>query len=477
MRISLRCSFQLFTALAAVACFMVSAQTVAAQDEFIQFGKELFKHDWSGKEDIPTFASEAIPQRPVIGPVYNAGSCAACHFKGGDSGNSRNVQLLSLVKRKETGPMDQDLLKAAVSNIHPSFGKNYPNQNSMILHRFGTDLKYNLFRKRLLGQDDQKVGMTDIQKARIERAKRRKVEKPNKQPVQLIRKVFSHDLVLTERNSPSLFGGSTIEQVSERVIRKVEQEQARIDDGISGKLVNLGVGIFGETKVGRLGWRGQVSEVEDFVLGACTNELGIQVQKGKSVSTESLGPFSINDKPNENAELDKIQTSALVAFVKSLPAPRQDTTGFNTREVRRGEQVFNAVHCNRCHVRDMGPASQIYSDLLLHDMGPGLSDPMPGPITNQKTGVTIGPVGYYGNGFFGIFEQLPTASMQEWRTPPLWGIADTAPYMHDGRATDLMEAIMMHGGEAAHSRMLFSKLRNQDKRNLIQFLLTLKTQY
>ena len=63
---------------------------------------------------------------------------------------------------------------------------------------------------------------------------------------------------------------------------------------------------------------------------------------------------------------------------------------------------------------------------------------------------------------------------REWRTPPLWGVADTAPYMHDGRAKTLEEAILWHSGEAHASKDLFVALNSKDKGNLIAFLMTLR---
>ena len=65
-------------------------------------------------------------------------------------------------------------------------------------------------------------------------------------------------------------------------------------------------------------------------------------------------------------------------------------------------------------------------------------------------------------------------SPSEWRTPPLWGVADSGPYMHDGRAASLTDAIKLHGGQGQRSANRFARLGTNDQRRLIGFLRTLR---
>src|SRR5207245_1572799 len=106
--------------------------------------------------------------------------------------------------------------------------------------------------------------------------------------------------------------------------------------------------------------------------------------------------------------------------------------------------VFESIGCATCHAPKLGDVSGLYSDLLLHDMGEASSD----------------SATYYGGPAApGRLDDLAeakertrstgVASPTEWRTAPLWGVADSAPYLHDGRARTLEEAIQLHGGEAA----------------------------
>ena len=126
----------------------------------------------------------------------------------------------------------------------------------------------------------------------------------------------------------------------------------------------------------------------------------------------------------------------------------------------QGKAIFNQIECSSCHIPEWTtPVSDIaalsdktfypYTDLLLHDMGPGLDD-----------GVTEG-----------------SAETYEWRTPPLWGLglspnSQGGSYflLHDGRARSIEEAIVLHGGEAENSKNQFTALSEADKKALIKFL-------
>jgi CxxC motif-containing protein (DUF1111 family) len=122
------------------------------------------------------------------------------------------------------------------------------------------------------------------------------------------------------------------------------------------------------------------------------------------------------------------------------PAPDPET-----RETRAGAELFAKAGCEACHVRALrGPRGPIaaYTDLLLHEMGPALAD-----------GVVVGE-----------------AKGAEFRTQPLWGLAAAGPYLHDGRADTIDEAIRAHGGEAARARAGYVALTEADRKKLLAFL-------
>ena len=138
-----------------------------------------------------------------------------------------------------------------------------------------------------------------------------------------------------------------------------------------------------------------------------------------------------------------------------------------------GEKLFHRAGCLDCHVKTVGPANDIYSDLLLHDMGPGLADEMAAvPELNERT--APGFASYYGSSGIEQLVTVTTNIRQEWRTPPLWGVADSGPWLHDGRAATLDEAIQLHGGEGAAAARKFKGLSQTNRNQLLAFLRSLR---
>jgi CxxC motif-containing protein (DUF1111 family) len=144
------------------------------------------------------------------------------------------------------------------------------------------------------------------------------------------------------------------------------------------------------------------------------------------------------------------------AYVRLLPTPT-DTRPPGSREsksVTEGRTLFEAAGCAACHRARLGGIDGIYSDLLLHDMGSLLDD---------------------SGSYSGIAPRSPIAAVkrQEWRTPPLWGYRDSGPYLHDGRAENLEEAVALHGGEASNSAKRFFKLSPKERLRVQTFLRSL----
>ena len=121
---------------------------------------------------------------------------------------------------------------------------------------------------------------------------------------------------------------------------------------------------------------------------------------------------------------------------------------------RRGEMTFEAIGCARCHIPSL-PSSRgavdAYTDLLLHDMGPDLAD-----------GISMGEAQRSAT-------EIATTE-NEWRTQPLWGVSLHGPWLHDGRAETLRDAVELHGGEAEEIRDAFLALPVGEQANLLRFL-------
>lgn len=201
--------------------------------------------------------------------------------------------------------------------------------------------------------------------------------------------------------------------------------------------------------IGRFGRKGAVYDLLQQTANAYNQDIGI---------TSTFEPWDTYTGEPGDPEVPDRTVSDVVFYLRTLKAPLQRERDHPA--VIAGEQVFNAVGCTKCHWPELqtGPSPiaplanttiRPFTDLLLHDMGPGLDD-----------GYTEG-----------------SALTGEWRTPPLWGLGLSPAsqgggyfLLHDGRATSISQAIELHGGEAVASREAFLQLPAQQRADLLRFL-------
>ena len=229
-------------------------------------------------------------------------------------------------------------------------------------------------------------------------------------------------------------------------------------DGISGRANNDAAGL------GRLGTKAQANNIELFTRAPLFNQMGVTTNPLQgSAGTVSLGHSAgLQGSSTPNAptfdndgvadpEMSAGDLGDLIAFSRFLAPPEPQP--FNDAAAR-GEALFDAVGCAKCHVPELpstrGPV-RAFTDLLLHDMGPDLA----GEVS-------------FGTPQMGAND--PPTTEAEWRTAPLWGVGSAAPYLHDGRASTLEDAILWHGGEALGVRDAFSALSAQERADVIEFL-------
>ena len=256
----------------------------------------------------------------------------------------------------------------------------------------------------------------------------------------------------------ALFGAGWIDLISDRaILRNARNRGIRTaTKELSFEFDTVPVGRARRVAggVGKFGWKAQFATLEEFVAAACANELGLGTP-----STEQAKPL-VGANPGTGPDLDKKQFRSLVAFVKTLPKP-VEVAGDSSAV--RGKGLFGAVGCAVCHVPDMGGVKGVYSDFLLYT----LEDP-PKP----------GSGGDYGSGPPPQL-QLPARpdddpKPDEWKTPTLWGVADSAPYLHDGSAPTLADAILRHRGDAGSVTEKYNALSPGDRAAVVAFLGTLK---
>ena len=163
-------------------------------------------------------------------------------------------------------------------------------------------------------------------------------------------------------------------------------------------------------------------------------------------------------REDKDAKLDmtRKQFTALVSYVENIPAPRRELPidSAELATVERGETLFASVGCADCHVPNLDGVRGVYSDFSLHSLSDDLN---PGYV--KETEVPL-PKDY--------------PQLDEWKTPPLWGVADSAPYFHDGASPTLESAIDRHAGAAKHVRNRYLALPQHDRAALVSFLKTLR---
>jgi CxxC motif-containing protein (DUF1111 family) len=379
-------------------------------------GRELFEHEWA--------PNDPLAQGDGLGPVFNAKSCASCHFQGGLGGGGgleHNALNFEVFPR----PNDPTFITGTIHNFSTDPAQK---ESASALRQM-----YPLVKGRTVRTGDPRCPTTRV--------------------------IPDFDPVHTQSvQTTALFGAGWANLISDHAILRnarnrglgyAAKEMSFDFEGIpNGRARHVKGG------VGKFGWKAQFATLEEFVAAACANELGLGTP-----TTEQAKPHSAQQQSIE-PDLTKKQVRALVAFVKTLPKPVEVESAHSPH----GKEQFHAVGCAVCHVPNLGGVKGIYTDFLLYD----LTDPPPPGASGG--GYETGPSPLLG------LPERPDGDPKpnEWKTPALWGVADSPPYLHDGSAPTLRDAVLMHGGDARTVREKFKALRPDDQAALIAFLETLK---
>jgi CxxC motif-containing protein (DUF1111 family) len=271
-------------------------------------------------------------------------------------------------------------------------------------------------------------------------------------------------LKLTLRLGPALFGRGYIEAVDDAEIERVAAEQALRSDGIAGRInrivftseANPDQRYHHHTKgesglIGRFGYKARIATLDDFTADAAQGDMSITSPMRPS---ELPNPDGLTDDFKPGVDIDIDAVNAIADYLRLLELPRRPPPS------PRGPALFAAVLCSVCHVPSLRTRADypiaplaaidapIFSDLLLHDMGTALAD-----------GLTDG-----------------TATSQQWKTAPLIGLARAHTFLHDGRATSVAEAILLHDGDGSEARVAVAKFRAlsaDDQAQLIAYVSSL----
>ena len=274
------------------------------------------------------------------------------------------------------------------------------------------------------------------------------------------------DTMVSPRVAPPMIGLGLLEAVAEEdILARADPDDAD-GDGVSGCASRVISVSRDSVMLGRFGWKGGQPTIEDQAAAAMSGDIGVSSPLAPAPAGDcTAAQVDCLHAPHgagEDAFEASAEVMALIAFYsRHLAVPARRSA--DAPEVLAGKRLFYKSGCIACHTPkhatrrdwpDEALAGQLiwpYTDLLLHDMGEGLADGRPDG----------------------------SASGREWRTAPLWGIGLTEVvnghtyFLHDGRARDLTEAILWHGGEAVSARDGFAAMSAADRDRLIAFLRSL----
>jgi CxxC motif-containing protein (DUF1111 family) len=386
-----------------------------------------------------------------LGPTFNEDRCAHCHEHNGRArapGDREQAARGMLVRLSIPGHTAD-----GAPLPHPAYGDQL--QNRGVLDRVPAE------GQALFNYDSREVRFADGESVPL--------RVPRIEFVALQFGELGKDTLFSPRIAPAMVGLGLLEAVPEETILRIAAEQPK--QGVSGR-PNYVRDVENETTVlGRFGWKANQPTLRQQTAAAFHGDIGattylfpeencpsVQAQCLELPSAAKCGGQGGCTGNSYRPEVIPSRLSNITFYLQALSVPARRNAG--DQDVKRGEALFAQANCSACHVPELktGPKPALraaadltirpYTDLLLHDMGEGLADHRPD------------------------FR----ADGQEWRTPPLWGIGllrtvnGHSDLLHDGRARNVTEAILWHGGEAEQSREAFRAMRKADRDALVKFV-------
>lgn len=383
-----------------------------------------------------TFVTAPAPVNSGLGPVFSNVSCISCHHNDGKGNPTAGLVNSSL------------LIRLSIPGTDPHGG-------SLPLPGYGTQLQD----VAIFGQQPEaKINISYTEQS---------VSFPDGEIVKLRSPSYTllnpyttlpPGFMISPRMAPPFFGLGLLSNIPEATILSYADENDANADGISGKPNYVWDAYLNKMMIGRFGLKANTATILTQVAAAYQQDMGIT---NYVFPKESSFGQSQNDPLTDDPELPDSVLNGAAFYIKTLAVPaRRNVTD---QIALQGEQLFKQINCANCHIPTMQTGVDVslrsvsnqrihpYTDLLLHDMGPGLADNRP---DFSATGT-------------------------EWKTPALWGIGlfektNGVPfYLHDGRARTIEEAIMWHGGEATTSKNKFAALNTAERKALIKFIKSL----
>jgi CxxC motif-containing protein (DUF1111 family) len=431
--------------------FSLSSGNMSFPDEFkFKIGNGVFRKLWVSSP-ASTKSSDGL------GPLFNAKSCQSCHIKDGRGhpprANWPDDDAVSMLMRLSIpgDPLPPEKAKFGLlsdARPEPTYGSQLQDLSIQGHPAEGKiHIEYTESTVRLAGGETVKLRKPAVS-----------IDNPGYGPLH-------PDTQFSLRIAPPMIGLGLLEAIPADAILAGADPDDKDGDGISGR--PNWVSEEGKPPLlGRFGWKAGNAVIAQQSAEAFAGDMGISsplVRRHAGDCTERqptcINAPNGNTPPETGAEINKELFDLVVFYSQNLAVPaRRDP---HSPKVLRGKALFGAIGCAACHAPShiTGEAGAEnphlshqkiwpYTDLLLHDMGEGLADNRPEREANGR----------------------------EWRTPPLWGIGLTRVvnghtfFLHDGRARNVQEAVLWHGGEAKAARDAFAALPKSERDALIAFL-------
>jgi CxxC motif-containing protein (DUF1111 family) len=411
------------------------------QRQAFMVGRNVFNRKWA--------AVVSLNGDWGLGPTFNATQCSECHVRDGRGNlpSRRDEQLLSVLVRLSIPGQDEH----GGPKPHPNYGDQFQNR---ALQGQSVDFAF-AYRpvpaeaELYMDWEDRPIVFADGEQV-VLRQPRLRVESLNFGPLDT-------DVMTSVRIAQPLIGLGLLDAVPEDAILALVQRQKEL--GLDGHVNYVWDAINGRVALGRYGWKANQPSLKQQSAAAAIGDMGVTSNLFPDQNCPPVQEICRRELPGNVPEIVNHELDALEFRLRGLAVPARRLV--QDPQVQRGEQLFPQAQCALCHLPEMKtapafpPLPQLanqtfhaYTDLLLHDMGDALADGRPD--------FRAGP--------------------RDWRTPALWGLGlsqtvnGSTAMLHDGRARNVTEAILWHGGEAEPAREIFRNMPKADREALLKFL-------
>lgn len=430
-------------------------------------GNDFFEDPW-------VIAPSSTSVRDGLGPLFNVSSCQSCHVNDG-SGHApidKNDDVDTLLVRLSTKLSLEAQERLLTETTEPHQGDSI----------YGSQIQ----NRAIPGVDPEMQISVDYKETTFEFNDGELVNL--RQPIFNFSKTnygeLHNGMVFSPRVANQMIGLGLLEAIDEADIIAESKKQAE-HGYVSGVLNTVWDVEKQQFMVGRFGWKAGQPSVKQQVAAAFNGDLGLTSKLFLHDQCQKTQVECLN-APHGN---DKHITEAAAKFSNNIEYEIRDDilnfVDFYSRNlavpVRRnvedvdviaGAKLFTQAQCATCHkpnwqtkalddahIEQSNQEIWPYTDMLLHDMGEALSD-----FDKDNKAVSSETKNEY------------QATVREWRTAPLWGIglrqtvSSQATFLHDGRARNITEAILWHGGEAENAKQSFANLSKKERQQLIKFV-------